>query len=246
MDASGSKHSNKSYYDVFSSEYERIRGPNAPGGYHELLDELESGLVARYGTGKDVLEVGCGTGLVLTRLAGFAKRAVGVDLSPGMLEKARARGLEVQEASATELPFPDASFDVTCSFKVLPHIPDIGTALSEMARVTRPGGHVLAEFYNPNSFRGLIKRFGPKLRVGENTDEGNVYIRFDSPRDAEALTPSGCRLIDSRGVRITIAFGQMMQVPGLNRVLRSVETQLCDSPLKRFGGFWIAVYEKDS
>src|SRR5690606_39017711 len=106
-----------------------------------------------YGTGKDVLECGCGTGLILERIARFARSASGIDLSPGMLEVAKRRGLDVQEGSITSLPFPDASFDVTCSFKVLAHVPDIGRALAEMARVTRPSGVILAEFYNPWSLR---------------------------------------------------------------------------------------------
>jgi hypothetical protein len=42
MDASGSTNSNRAYYDAFSAEYERERGKNDPGGYHELLDELEA------------------------------------------------------------------------------------------------------------------------------------------------------------------------------------------------------------
>ena len=66
----------------------------APGGKidEDVLDELESELVRRYGASGSVLEVGCGTGLVLSRIAQFADKATGVDLSPGMLEQARARG----------------------------------------------------------------------------------------------------------------------------------------------------------
>jgi ubiquinone/menaquinone biosynthesis C-methylase UbiE len=246
MDASGSQQSNRSYYDSFSKGYERLRGKNLPGGYHELLDELESEFVARYGVGLDVLEVGCGTGLVLQRIAGFARSARGVDLSPGMLDKAKARGLDVIEASATQLPFDDNTFDVTCSFKVLAHVIDIDTALKEMARVTRPGGHVLAEFYNPYSFRGAIKRFGPKLSVAEHTREGDVFTRFDPPRRVRELTPAGCTLIDSRGVRIVTPAGLLLRVPGLRQALRGAEHALCDGPLKQFAGFYIAVYRKDS
>src|SRR5262245_53952441 len=149
MDASGSHESNRAYYDAFSAGYEELRGQNDPGGYHDLVDDLEASFVERFGKGRDVLEVGVGTGLVLMRISRFAKRATGVDLSPKMLEKARERGLDVVEGSAIDLPFDDATFDVTCSFKVLPHIPEIDRALAEMTRVTKSGGVIIAEFYNP-------------------------------------------------------------------------------------------------
>lgn len=244
MDATGSHESNRAYYDAFSHGYESHRGENDPGGYHDLLDELEADFVARWGTGKDVLEVGCGTGLVLRRIARFGKTARGVDLSPGMLAKARERGLDVVEGSVTALPFDADSFDVTCSFKVLAHIPEIEVALAEMLRVTRPGGMVLAEFYNPYSLRGLAKRFGPAGRVAPGTHEKHVFTRFDSPRDVARLLPEGCRIVDSRGVRIATPAARAMRVPGLRGVLRAAERALCDSPLKVFGGFWIAAIQK--
>jgi ubiquinone/menaquinone biosynthesis C-methylase UbiE len=246
MDASGSREANQEYYDAFSRGYERIRGENDPGGYHDLLDGLEAGYVERFGLGRDVLEVGCGTGLVLRRIAEFARSAKGVDLSPGMLEQARARGLDVTQGSATELPFPDASFDVACSFKVLPHIPDIAKALGEMARVLRPSGVLLAEFYNPRSFRGLIKRLGPKLRIAKGANEGDVYTRFDTPEQAQQLAPQGCRFIGARGVRIATVTGWMMKPRWARGALKALETNLADSALKDFAGFYIAAFEKES
>lgn len=244
MDASGSTSSNRAYYDAFSAEYERERGKNDPGGYHELLDELEAEYVARFGAGRDVLEVGCGTGLVLMRIREFARTAKGVDLSPGMLEKAQARGLSVQLGSATELPFESNQFDVTCSFKVLAHVPEIEKALSEMARVTRPGGVVLAEFYNPFSLRGLAKRLGPAGKIAQGANEHDVYTRFDSPSRAKELTPPGCVFIGARGVRITIPSAKLMRGALARRLFRSAEHALCDSPLNRLAGFYVAAYEK--
>src|SRR5690349_4852611 len=106
----------QAYYDEFSRGYDRHRGTNDPGGYHALVDDLEVDFAGRFAAGGDVLEVGCGTGLILERLARIAKSAKGIDLSPGMLEKAKERGLDVQQGSILELPYPDSSFDVTCSF----------------------------------------------------------------------------------------------------------------------------------
>lgn len=244
MDASGSSQSNREYYNRFAAGYEKHRGTNDPGGYHELLDELETEFVRKYGQGGRILEVGCGTGLVLERLARFAGHAVGIDVSEGMLERAKARGLDVQQASALSLPFADATFDLTCSFKVLAHIPEISQVLSEMARVTKPGGMVLAEFYNPHSLRGLIKRFGPALKVAPNAREHDVYVRFDSPKAATQLTPKGCDLVDARGVRIVVPFAAAMRVPGAARLFRAAERALCDTPARRLAGFYIAAYRK--
>jgi ubiquinone/menaquinone biosynthesis C-methylase UbiE len=230
----------QSYYDEFSKSYENLRGANDPGGYHELVDDLEVDFASRFAAGGDILEVGCGTGLLLERLARVAKSARGIDLSPGMLERARGRGLDVCQASVLELPYPDASFDVTYSFKVLAHVEAIEQALAEMARVTRPTGVVLAEFYNPYSLRGLVKRFGPAGAISATTNESAVFTRFDSPFRVKKLLPVGWNVVASRGVRILTPAAFAMRVPGLRTALRAGEWALADSPLSLFGGFWIA------
>lgn len=234
----------RAYYDEFSHSYEKHRRPNRAAGYHALVDDLEIELTARYGTGKDVLECGCGTGLLLERIAQHAKKAVGIDLSPGMLELARKRGLDVHEGSVTALPFPDESFDVTCSFKVLAHVPDIGKALAEMARVTRPGGVILAELYNPWSFRGLAKRLGPAGKISDKTRESAVYTRFDSPLDVPKIIPPGTRVEAARGIRIVTPAAKAMDVPVLGGMLRSAERFLCDTPAANLAGFYCAVIRK--
>lgn len=234
----------RAYYDEFSRSYERHRRPNHADGYHALVDDLEVELCERYGRGRDVLECGCGTGLILERVAAFARRAAGIDLSPGMLSVARERGLDVREGSVTELPFGDAEFDVTCSFKVLAHVPDIGKALREMARVTKPGGVVLAEFYNPISLRGLAKRLGPAGKISHRTTEDAVYTRFDPPWVLPRILPPGTRVEAARGIRIVTPAAAAMKVPGLRSVLRTAERLLCDSPAARLAGFYVAVIRK--
>jgi SAM-dependent methyltransferase len=161
-----------------------------------------------------------------------------------MLAHARKRGLDVHEGSATSLPFSDGAFDVTCSFKVLPHVPDIERALAEMARVTRPGGHVIAEFYNPWSVRGAVKRFGPSRSVADGAHEGHVFTRYDSPVDVKRLAPRGCSIVAARGVRIVTPVALTMRVPVLRSLLRSAEHLLCDSPLSMFGGFYVVALRK--
>jgi len=234
----------RAYYDEFSHRYDARRGGREPGGYHDLIDDLEIDFTERFGRSSDVLEVGCGTGLLLLRISGFARRAQGVDLSPGMLAHARGRGLDVVLGSATELPFPDESFDVACSFKVLPHVRDIRRALGEMARVVRPGGFVIAEFYNPFSIRGLAKRLGPAGAISAATKEDAVFTRFDAPWDVPSLAPPSLRLVASRGARIVTPTAAAMRVPVLGSLLRRAEWALCDSPMNRLAGFWIAALQK--
>lgn len=241
-----SEENSRAYYDEFAGGYEARRGRNVPGGYHELLDHLESSFVEKFGAGKDVLEVGCGTGLVLARLAKFARHAQGIDLSEGMLEHARRRGLPVCQGSATALPFADESFDVTCSFKVLAHIPAIEQALAEMARVTRPGGMILAEFYNPQSIRGVLRRLGPQRAIGQTRKEGDVFTRFDSPTEARRLTPPGCRFASARGIRIITPAARVVDAPFVGRLFYRIEQGLADGPLGRFAGFYVAAYQKNS
>jgi ubiquinone/menaquinone biosynthesis C-methylase UbiE len=234
----------RAYYDEFSVRYEAERRPNRPDGYHALIDDLEVELVERYGAGRDVLECGVGTGLLLERFARFAKSARGIDLSPGMLERARARGLDVREASVTSIPFDDASFDVACSFKVLAHVPEIGRALAEMARVTRPGGVVIAEFYNPLSMRGLVKRLGPAGAISASKRESAVYTRFDAPWVIPRLLPPSLHIEAARGVRIVTPTARVMSVPLVRDVVRLVERRLADTRAAVFGGFYVVVLRK--
>jgi SAM-dependent methyltransferase len=232
---------NRSYYDDFAGWYERDR--HLP--YHRMLDDLEVEVVQRYGTGKDVLEVGCGTGLILDRARRFARHAAGVDLSGGMLGQAAARGLAVAQASATALPVRDASFDVAYSFKVLAHIPDITGALAEMSRVVRPGGWVIAEFYNARSLRRLIKAVKKPTAVSAKTDDEAVYTRYDSADDIRGYLPADLRWVTSRGIRIVTPAAQVMRVPVVGALLRRTEETLADLPLARdLGGFLVVCAQK--
>jgi SAM-dependent methyltransferase len=230
----------RAYYDDFSKRYESERHH----GYHALLDELELDIALPFASGRDVLEVGCGTGLILERLARVARRAEGIDLSRGMLEKARARGLHVHEASATALPYPDASFDVVASFKVLAHVPDITTALAEMARVCRPGGRVLAELYNPWSLRFLAKRLGGPGQISDKRSEADVFTRWDPPHRLRALLPPTLELGEVRGLRVFTPAAFVHRLPLVGATLARAERVVTRSPLRWFGGFLVLIATK--
>src|SRR3954447_25550661 len=199
------------YYDRFAETYENERHR----GYHRLIDELELDLVRRYGAGKDVFEAGCGTGLLLREAAGVARSAVGLDLSRGMLAPARDRGLKVVQGSLTDVPLPSASFDLVYSMKVLAHVPPIERAVAELARLVRPGGHLLLEFYNPMSLRYLAKRLGGPGRIAEGTTEKDVFTRYDSLGRARSYLPAGLEVVGIRGVRVLTPTSKLWSIPGL-------------------------------
>jgi demethylmenaquinone methyltransferase/2-methoxy-6-polyprenyl-1,4-benzoquinol methylase len=102
--------------------------------------------------GERVLDVGAGTGISTEELGRSGAFAVGADLSLGMLRAGHRVRPEVSllAGDALRLPFADGTFDaVTISF-ALRNVSDTGAALTELARVTRPGGRlVVCEFSHP-------------------------------------------------------------------------------------------------
>jgi len=96
--------------------------------------------------GGAVLEIGPGPGLLLAQLAGRYSLAVGLDLSPSMLQEARRRlrradlPVRLVQGEATRLPFAAGSFDAIATTFTFSAIPDGPTALGEMARLLRPAG----------------------------------------------------------------------------------------------------------
>ncbi len=234
---------NESYYDEFANWYENERHD----GYHAFIDRLESDLILPLSPNKDVLEVGCGTGLILDKIQPVAGRAVGIDLSDGMLEGARKRGLEVYKSDACSLPFEDETFDLVYSFKVLAHVEDIDTALAEMSRVTRPGGKLVLEFYNRASLRYAAKRLAGPGKISKKTDEGAVFTRWDTKESIVERLPKELVPVDWAGVRVLTPSAGFHRVPGLASLLQRAETKARDHQWLRFlGGFLVIVLEKRS
>jgi ubiquinone/menaquinone biosynthesis C-methylase UbiE len=229
------------YYDRFATTYEDQRHH----GYHRLIDELELDLVRRFGSGKDVFEAGCGTGLLLREAANVARSAVGLDLSRGMLAPARARGLKVVQGSLTDVPLPSASFDLVYSMKVLAHVPPIERAVAELARLTRPGGYLWLEFYNPRSLRFLAKLVAGPGHIAAGTTEKHVFTRFDTLARAQGYLPPDVELVAVRGVRVVTPTSKVFAFPPLGRLFTWAERVACDAPvLRNLGGFLILVARK--
>jgi SAM-dependent methyltransferase len=105
---------------------------------------------AGIGPADTVLDVACGPGLLACDFAAHARHVTGVDLTPAMIEQARAlqrakglTNLAWRVGDVTSLPFADGTFAVAFTRYSFHHILDPGAVLREMARVTAPGGRVV-------------------------------------------------------------------------------------------------------
>jgi ubiquinone/menaquinone biosynthesis C-methylase UbiE len=107
-----------------------------------LIDRLPAGRA---------LDAACGTGRHTQYLHSRGHQVAAIDMTPGMLGKARVKVPEARFAlsSLTELPFAAASFDLAVCSLALEHTPDLASPISELARVVRPGGATIISDFHP-------------------------------------------------------------------------------------------------
>jgi SAM-dependent methyltransferase len=137
----------------------------------------------------DLIDIGCGGGSLAAELAERGWRVTGVDVSEDQLRLARRRGVEVVRADATDLPFPDGSFDAAVSMFTHTDMDDFEGAVAETARVLRPGAPFVYLGVHP-CFIGPHSRFVrgegvPQLHAG--------YRKTDRYYDTPGITPDGLR-----------------------------------------------------
>ena len=102
--------------------------------------------------GGKVLDIGCGPGILLSRMGGSPLELFGLDLSPEMIAEAKARtaGLTVNLAvgRVEHLPFPAQSFDVILALGVLEYLPELKASLMEIARIAKPNALIIVSMLN--------------------------------------------------------------------------------------------------
>lgn len=130
-------------YEKLSGVYDLTFGPTLHQGRLQTMDLID------FGEGAEILEVGVGTGINLS-LYPASCHITGIDLSAGMLEKARERiakkGLRhcrVMEMDAAALTFADDTFDVVYAPYLISVVPDPVAVALEMRRVCKPGGRII-------------------------------------------------------------------------------------------------------
>ena len=129
-----------------------------------------------------VLEVGCGWG----ELAEWIGRETGAevvatDLSPRMVELTRERGIDARPADVQDLPFSDGEFDVVVAAWMLYHVPDLDLGLTEIARVLRPGGRLVAvtnSMFHLLELRQLVGSGPSTLKFSRESGQVQLAPRF--------------------------------------------------------------------
>lgn len=155
------------YTELEAKTYDRVIAPAVASFETVILEDA----LARIPRGGRLLEVGCGGGQLLAKIAD--RRAdvslVGLDLAPGQVARAKERTarfggrVDAVEGSALELPFEDESFDGVLSVASIKHWPDPQRGLRECVRVLRPGAELHVVEANrgcrPEEVRDFVRRW---------------------------------------------------------------------------------------
>lgn len=204
-----------------------------------------------------VLENGCGIGMYVERLAPHAGQVTGLEYDFPRAAEARQltdrlANAEILCAAGENLPLPSASFDLILSHEVLEHVQDDRQAVSEMARVLKPGGRLVLFVPNrgyPFETHGIYwqgrYRFGNIPLVNylprRLRDRLAPHVRVYTSRDLERLFAG----LPVRFVQRTVIFGAYDNViarrPAIGKILRAILQGMERTPLRVFGlsHFWV-------
>lgn len=153
-----------------------------------------------------VLDVGCGAGLLSNPMSEWGLEVTGLDASAESLRIAQkfdtTGRVKYVPGDAYALPFADRSFDAVTAMDFLEHVSEPERVLDEVARVLRPGGLFFYHTFNQNRFSQLIVIKGVEWFVKNTPKDLHVYHLFIAPKRLEGwLTSRGFVIEEVRGLR---------------------------------------------
>ena len=150
-------------------------------------------VATRYANGQPVLDLGCGVGHDLTRLATAGVLPVGLDFSSLALSRAAATGHPLVHGDAARLPFRTDAFTGCRVERVLQHVTDPAAVLAEIVRVVRPGGFVAIFEPDHSTFRVDSDLVPNGMPLGRFLNVRHPTIGAGA---AELLQTLGCSIVD--------------------------------------------------
>lgn len=122
--------------------------------------------LARETPARRLLDLGCGTGLVLDLAYDLFRELDGIDITEEMLAIVKPRpNVRTQKASAERIPFPDDTFDAVTAYSVLHHIEDLGQVFREVRRTLKPGGIFYADESPSQHFLDALSNLDPEFVI---------------------------------------------------------------------------------
>jgi 2-polyprenyl-6-hydroxyphenyl methylase/3-demethylubiquinone-9 3-methyltransferase len=183
------------------------KGPSRP--LHDLnplrLRYIERAIAL---AGREVLDVGCGGGILSEAMARAGARVIGIDLSQAVLDVAELHALEAKvaveyravaaEDLARERP---ASFDLVTCMEMLEHVPDPKGTVASLAALARPGGTVIVSTLNRNPMAFAVAIIGAEYIARALPRGTHEYLKFIRPSElAHWGRSAGLELIDLTGL----------------------------------------------
>ena len=159
-------------------------------------------------SGKTVIDVGCGGGILSESMAGMGASVTGIDLSDKALQVAKLHLLEsgkqveyrkiAVEDIAEELP---ASFDIVTCLEMLEHVPDPGSVIAACAKLVKPGGHVFFSTLNRNPKSYLFAIIGAEYILNMLPRGTHDYAKFLKPSElAQSCRNANLTVTDLTGM----------------------------------------------
>ncbi len=191
------------YETVYTPQHLTLDQPRSR--YDRAIAELRFAYLREFAAGRDVADLGCGTGSYLLPIAHLARAVYAVDFSGPLLRHLAARAAEAHLknvrtmlADVRALPLRDHSVDFAFSIATLYYVPEVARALAEAARILRPGGRALFELGNRWSLNTL---------VAKRSDTGVRSYHISLAEMRRFLAASGFRVDEHRAFQLLPMYG---------------------------------------